>query len=112
VPGYRDLGRFRTPTPSRGDVLPRNQTEVGSDFENVHAGHLLGRDAVPPWERLGEPVTYVASGRQGLALVARELHRLGRRRVVVPGYLCDSMVCPSRPRAGRSCPLRSTPASG
>jgi hypothetical protein len=80
--------------PSRGEVLPRNQTEVGSDFENVHACHLLGRDAVPPWERLGEPVTYVASGRQGLALVARELHRLGRRRVVVPGYLCDSMVLP------------------
>jgi selenocysteine lyase/cysteine desulfurase len=39
-------------------------------------------------------VTYVESGRQALSLVAAHLHGEGRRRVVVPGYLCESMIQP------------------
>lgn len=63
---------------------------IGSFFES--APELsLGTMSAPPWERRGA-VQYVQTGRQALSALAAILEREGRDILLVPAYLCESMI--------------------
>ncbi|MFJ6314242.1 aspartate aminotransferase family protein [Pseudarthrobacter oxydans] len=67
--------------------------EIGSFFATPSADLLLNEPQPLMWERSGVP-TYVETGRQALNAIADDLLRNGIRQVVVPGYLCESMLDP------------------
>ena len=68
--------------------------EIGSDMELVDDKYVLDGCASPPWERESGDITYVESGRQALSLVADLLWANGNRTLLVPEFLCDTMVSP------------------
>ncbi|WP_164701576.1 hypothetical protein [Modestobacter sp. KNN46-3] len=79
-------------------VAPR--WEIGGDFETVTPDllghHRLGAQRTPPWVGADDDrrYRYVESGRQALAVVEAALRASGFTRLLVPEYLCDSMVQP------------------
>lgn len=81
-------------TSSDGSFRRACRLEVGSVFGSVTESFLTEETHCPPWERSGVATHYVGSGRQALVLVERELSRSGLRTLLVPGYLCDSMIQP------------------
>lgn len=66
---------------------------IGSDFETL-TPVLIAEQETPPWHRAGESTVYVETGRQALFLIGRVLSRRGVTEVLVPSYLCESMVEP------------------
>ena len=70
---------------------------IGSSFaSSVHTDRPI---ATPlPWAHAGAPV-YVQSGRQALRLLSELLWEDGYRRLILPGYLCASMIEPFETRA-------------
>lgn len=63
---------------------------IGSFFES--APELsLGAQSEPPWARTGA-VQYAQTGRQVLAALADILEHEGRDTLLVPAYLCESML--------------------
>lgn len=75
--------------------MPEWRRQVGSHFET--AGHEdLTRSSVIPWEQHDRELSYVASGRQSLDVVARQIRRLGHRRILMPAHHCESMGAPFR----------------
>lgn len=69
--------------------------EIGSDFPSL-SPVLLEDDSPPPWERDGRETLYTETGRQALTIVRRVLDRRGVNQILVPAYLCESMVEPFR----------------
>jgi hypothetical protein len=69
---------------------------IGSTF----AAETLGATSEPPWSRSGPP-TYVQSGGQALRLLSRHLWAEGRRTLLLPGFLCESMIAPFLDREWR-----------
>jgi len=52
-------------------------------------------NAIPaPWERDNRDVAYAETGRQALGFVAEQLWNDGYRTLLVPEFLCDSMLAP------------------
>ena len=82
--------------------------EIGSDYASL-AGSELSEDREPPWRPLVRDTAYAETGRQALEIVARVLARRGVDELVVPGYLCESMIEPFRRRGWRITPLGTTP---
>lgn len=74
--------------------------EIGSDFPSLSPS-VLEDDSRPPWERDGQATLYTETGRQALAIARRVLERRGVDRILVPAYLCESMVEPFRLRGWR-----------
>jgi hypothetical protein len=67
--------------------------EIGSDFEYVDDSYLLPRHLGRAWATLGG-ASYLASGRQALLVVAREIRSRGYSRVFLPQHHCESMRGP------------------
>lgn len=67
----------------------RSVRPIGSFFES--APEFLVAAAAPPWEKV-ESVQYVQTGRQALSVLAAILEKEGRDTLLVPSYLCDSMI--------------------
>lgn len=65
-------------------------TTIGSFFSSPEA-ELLSALNKPPWENR-EPIVYVQTGRQALAAIANYYSAEGRTRILVPEYLCESML--------------------
>lgn len=81
--------------------------EIGSVFGAV-SEHYLGKEKQPiPWDTDGT-TAYVGSGRQGLALLERELCHSGIHTLLVPQYLCDSMIEPFVVKEWRIIPVSVT----
>jgi hypothetical protein len=69
--------------------------ELGSDFDMASADLFLAGEGQPlPWSRPNEPITYVESGRQALALVSMHLRARGYSNLLMPSHFCDSMLAP------------------
>jgi hypothetical protein len=66
---------------------------IGSDFESLSVD-ALRPGQTPPWELAGPSTVYVETGRQALALIGATLRARGRNRLLVPSYLCESMISP------------------
>lgn len=75
---------------------PRPSLGVGSFFESSVRDQPSAKRLLP-WSNGDGPV-YVQSGRQALRLLSELLWSDGYRRLVVPGYLCESMIEPFRTR--------------
>ena len=63
---------------------------IGSFFSTPSSSLLPGNQR-PPWEN-GEKVSYVQSGRQALASIGRIYASEGRDELLIPDYLCNSML--------------------
>lgn len=74
--------------------------EIGSDFPSLSLP-VLEEKSRPPWERDGEETLYTETGRQALTITRRVLDRRGVNQILVPAYLCESMVEPFRLRGWR-----------
>jgi len=70
-------------------------SEIGSDFPSL-APAMLEDNSQPPWDRGGEKTAYTETGRQALTIVRNVLDRRGVNQILVPAYLCESMVEPFR----------------
>lgn len=73
---------------------------IGSDFESLSQTETTEL-TIPPWERDGNPVVYLETGRQVLGLIAETLSRQGRNQLLVPGLHCESMIEPFVARGWR-----------
>ncbi|GAB2518711.1 hypothetical protein FB385_2544 [Paramicrobacterium agarici] len=73
----------------RPDAVSR---EIGSEFEWIDPSLLDGKGDQLPWDENG--VTYLQSGRQVMHAVAQLLWNRGYRDVLLPGFLCESMLEP------------------
>lgn len=71
-------------------ILEEHDRPIGSFFESAPELSLQV-SSTPPWERAA-PVQYVQTGRQALAALAEVLEQEGRDTLLVPAYLCDSMI--------------------
>ena len=69
---------------------------IGSSFAASARGEVPLDHAVP-WGNADRTV-YVQSGRQALRLLSELLWSQGYRRLVLPGYLCESMITPFESR--------------
>lgn len=63
---------------------------IGSFFETPEQDFLTCRGEAP-WEN-GPAVSYVQTGRQALATIAAHYSKQGRDHLLVPGFLCESML--------------------
>lgn len=79
---------------------------IGSDFESMPEEELLPVETPPPWERPGLSTAYAETGRQALSIIGDVLRTRGRSTLIVPGYLCESMIVPFRNGGWR---IRSIP---
>lgn len=68
----------------------RSKKAIGSFFESAPE-LLLRHSTTPPWEQ-GGSVKYVQTGRQALKIVAHLLESEGRDTLLVPDFLCASMI--------------------
>jgi hypothetical protein len=66
---------------------------IGSDMEVVNDGFVRREPTIPPWESI-EPTIYLETGRQALRLVSDYWWNEDRESLLVPDYLCDSMLEP------------------
>ncbi len=69
---------------------------VGSFFESSDESAQLANQALP-WSS-GVGLIHLQSGRQALRLLSERLWTDGYRRLIVPGYLCESMIEPFHTR--------------
>lgn len=76
-------------------LRPPQVREIGGEFETVSPELIAVGPVTPPWEvRHGTGPTYLETGRQALAAVEEVLRQEGRRRLIMPGFFCDTMVMP------------------
>lgn len=69
--------------------------EIGSYFSSLDSGSLTNIPQPPPWENVAPTrIEYVETGRQALNDIASELFNRGIKRVLLPQYLCDSLLAP------------------
>jgi hypothetical protein len=78
---------------SRSDDV---NVRIGSSFASSARGEVPVSSAMP-WGNADDTV-YVQSGRQALRLLSELLWSEGYRRLVLPGYLCESMITPFESR--------------
>jgi hypothetical protein len=81
---------------------------IGSDMETVGAAFLRAAPHRAPWEDERMQTVHVETGRQALALLAHELASTVDSTLLVPAYLCDSMIDPFLDRGWRVEPYRMT----
>ncbi|QAV70551.1 hypothetical protein ESZ53_08930 [Salinibacterium sp. UTAS2018] len=72
-------------------------SEIGSDMELIATNFLLKTAASPPWED-GSKIAYVETGRQALQLISDLLWDSGQRTLLLPSFLCESMLSPFQGR--------------
>jgi len=65
---------------------------VGSDMPSVEHSNAVGDQALP-WQT-DEPIVYAETGRQILRHLSDGLWKMGRRELVLPDFLCESMILP------------------
>lgn len=63
---------------------------IGSFFESPVV-NIVGARTVAPWA-YDSDVSYVQTGRQALAAISRMYQQQGRKQLLVPDYLCGSML--------------------
>jgi hypothetical protein len=84
-------------TPAAAALQPSQSPGIGSTFgAESHASHGAG----VPWGSAAQ-ITYVQSGGQALRLLSEYLWRDGRRQLVLPRFLCESMITPFATRPWR-----------
>lgn len=81
---------------------------IGSDFASPGTDLLLDRDVAPPWELTPATTSYVQTGRGALRLIARSLSSQGYDTVLIPAFLCESMILPFDELGWRIIPVPMT----
>lgn len=89
-------------------ALRPGRLAIGSAFETADPELLTPEPSPEPWAQGASRPVYTQTGRQALALLAESLLPDRPRNLLVPAYLCDSMIQPFADRGWRLIPYRMT----